>query len=446
MNRLSHWIPVLAACGAAAASAEVKVTFERAPETAGGGFTFANIPPPRVSDAAAKAPVIVVDGRPDGNSAASSVLVDGAVPAGADEPARNFFFASGTDGGRLVVDLGRTIEVGAIRTYSRHTGERGPQVYRVFGLDAETLPESTRLKRPADPEAAGFKPVASVDTRAGDAAPGGTHAVAITSGEGALGRFRFLLFDVSRTAETPLGNTFFSEIDVIEAGAPDADDRPPAPEKRSLSVNLADGRYRLTIETTDAPDLTDWARDELVPVVQEWYPKIVDILPGKDFEAPRTVLIEFTNSYRGVAATAGNRIMCNPDWYRRELKREAKGSIVHELVHVVQQYRGRRGARPPGWLVEGIPDYIRWFLYEPESRGAEIRPEGAARARYDAGYRTSANFLNYVVGKYDKNLIPDLNAILREGKYDVSIWESRTGHSLEALAAEWKKALEEGKG
>jgi hypothetical protein len=25
----------------------------------------------------------------------------------------------------------------------------------------------------------------------------------------------------------------------------------------------------------------------------------------------------------------------------------------------------------PGWLVEGIPDYIRWFQYEPQSHGAD---------------------------------------------------------------------------
>ena len=26
----------------------------------------------------------------------------------------------------------------------------------------------------------------------------------------------------------------------------------------------------------------------------------------------------------------------------------------------------------PGWLTEGIPDYIRWFLYEPQSHGADV--------------------------------------------------------------------------
>ena len=78
-----------------------------------------------------------------------------------------------------------------------------------------------------------------------------------------------------------------------------------------------------------------------------------------------------------MAATGGTRVTCAAEWFRRNLEGEAKGAVVHELVHVVQQYgRARRNnpdaTRPPGWLVEGIPDYIRWFLYEPQSRGAEI--------------------------------------------------------------------------
>jgi hypothetical protein len=87
----------------------------------------------------------------------------------------------------------------------------------------------------------------------------------------------------------------------------------------------------------------------------------------------------------------------NSSWFRRELNREARGAVVHELVHVVQSYgRVRRtdpdATRAPGWLVEGIADYIRWFLYEPETRGAEINERNLSRARYDASYRVTGTF------------------------------------------------------
>ena len=133
---------------------------------------------------------------------------------------------------------------------------------------------------------------------------------------------------------------------------------------------------------------------------------------------------------------------CNPAWYRGQLKGEAIGSLVHELVHVVQQYGHARqpgATHAPGWLVEGIPDYIRWYLYEPQSKGCEISSKNAATARYDAAYRVSANFLNFVITKYDKDLIRELNTALREGRYDAELWKKRTNHTVEELADEWKK-------
>jgi hypothetical protein len=70
------------------------------------------------------------------------------------------------------------------------------------------------------------------------------------------------------------------------------------------------------------------------------------------------------------------------------------GSIVHEMVHVVQQYGDYR---EPSWVVEGLPIYIRFYLFEPEVRGADITPRVANRVRYDDSYRITANFLNWVV-------------------------------------------------
>jgi hypothetical protein len=96
------------------------------------------------------------------------------------------------------------------------------------------------------------------------------------------------------------------------------------------------------------------------------------------------------------ASASGSRINCNIGWFRRNLKGEARGSVVHEMVHVVQQYgRARRNnpnvTRTPGWLVEGIPDYIRWFLFEPETKGAEITQRNVSRTRYDANYRITGS-------------------------------------------------------
>lgn len=204
--------------------------------------------------------------------------------------------------------------------------------------------------------------------------------------------------------------------------------------------------FRASIDTTETPDLTQWANERLAPVVVVWYPKIVALLPSEGFAAPKSFRIRFRPQMRGVAATSGTEVICAPDWFRNNLEGEAIGAVVHELVHVVQQYRwGRRfadGRRPPGWLTEGIPDYIRWFLYEPQSRGAEIAGDRVAAVRYDDSYRVSANFLNWAVAQHGEGIIPALNAALREGRYHDDFWKELTGKTLEELGIEWKVSLE----
>ena len=148
----------------------------------------------------------------------------------------------------------------------------------------------------------------------------------------------------------------------------------------------------------------------------------------------------------GVAHARGTRIEGAGDWFQRNLQGEAKGAIVHELVHVVQQYgRARRNnpdaTRTPGWITEGIPDYIRWFLYEPDSSGAAITERNLERARYDANYRITGNFLNWVVQKHGEEIIRELNAAAREGRYNPQIWQKHTGKSVEELGEEWREAV-----
>ena len=96
--------------------------------------------------------------------------------------------------------------------------------------------------------------------------------------------------------------------------------------------------------------------------------------------------------------------------------------------------------RTPGWLVEGLADYVRWFLYEPQTRGAEITARNIARAKFDASYRVSANFLNWVIQTYDRNLVAKLNAAARQGEYSAQLWKEATGKTVEELGEEWLKA------
>ena len=229
--------------------------------------------------------------------------------------------------------------------------------------------------------------------------------------------------------------------------APAAEAEPVAPAATPVApvtVTFGNGRYTLTLDTSRTPDLAKWAMQAVVPMAVEWYPKLVDMLPSQEFTAPAAFTIQFDPDMDGVAATSGTHVRCAAKWMDANRDGEAVGAILHELVHVVQQY-GRRGIprahRPPGWLVEGIADYVRWFLFEPQSRGAEIPPRRVERARYDQSYRVSANFLHWLTQHRRPDIVPQLNAAIREGRYHPGLWQDLAGDDPETLNAAWKQDL-----
>ena len=106
----------------------------------------------------------------------------------------------------------------------------------------------------------------------------------------------------------------------------------------------------------------------------------------------------------GIAYTSGTTITCAEAWFTAHP--DDYGAVIHELCHVVQAY-GRPGA--PGWVTEGIADYVRWFVYEPAERHPRPNPD---RAKYTDSYRTTGAFLNYVIQTHDKDLARKFNAAL----------------------------------
>ncbi len=153
---------------------------------------------------------------------------------------------------------------------------------------------------------------------------------------------------------------FSSEIAVIDAA-------PPAAPVATAPSPATKGpvKYDIAIDYIETPELKDWVETKLRPTLEKWYPIIVASLPGKDFSAPRRLTVTFKKEMKGVAYTRGTSVVCAGPWFKENLDGEAPGAVVHELVHVVQQIHNRKS---PGWLIEGVADYLRWFKYEPESK------------------------------------------------------------------------------
>jgi hypothetical protein len=206
-------------------------------------------------------------------------------------------------------------------------------------------------------------------------------------------------------------------------------------------IQTTDGKCAIAIDTSAAPELADWADHKLAPVLAEWYPKIVALLPSPGFVAPSQYHVTI-RPMDGVAYTTGTNVFVSSSWCAAQMNGEAIGSLVHESVHVVQQYRN---VRAPGWLVEGMADYVRWFKYESQSHGADIvwmRKQGRNFSpHYNDSYRVSANFLNWVAEKYDANVVTEVNAAIRLGLYSADFWRQHTGQTLQELGAKWQSEI-----
>lgn len=431
-------------------NAQVTVSVEKKLDSS--FFEFDKILRPAINDRAANGTWAIARGGADRNSAALSVVHDGKIPSSDDSPSENFFFAPGVNNGCIALDLGQSVDIAEVVTYSWHAGSRGPHVYTLWAANGEGANfQWDKLNDNAKIEELGWKKIAFIDSRT-NRLTGGQYASSVRDSNGSIGSFRYLLFETQPTeVSDSFGNTFFSEIDVVAKASADLK-RIAIPERQLIRFASADERYEYVIDTTAAPELAQWSEAELKPVILEWYPRIIAMLPSDGFEASKKVTFRYLPNAKmeGIPAYAqGPTISMNAEWMQRELKREAKGAIVHEMVHVVQSYQGRRPRnerreRTPGWIVEGIPDYIRWFIYEPQTRGAILSKAALANAKHDASYRTSANFIDWVVRNHDKDgtLLQRLNAAARDGRYTTNVWKELTGRTEEELASDWKQQHE----
>jgi hypothetical protein len=187
-----------------------------------------------------------------------------------------------------------------------------------------------------------------------------------------------------------------------------------------------------TVDVSDAPEMKEWAT-RAARICEQQYTMINEELKDDRYQPPRRVSVKLKKMDAGVAASvSGDRITASVTYFKQHP--EDFGAMVHETVHVVQNYRVPDN---PGWLVEGIADYIRFFKYEPGNLG----PIDARRAHFDSSYRVTAAFLAYVTVRYDKQIVRKLNKIMREGEYKNEAFRKLTGKTLEQLDAEWRARL-----
>ncbi|MDH4203834.1 MAG: FecR family protein [Phycisphaerae bacterium] len=183
-------------------------------------FRFPNIAPPSSDDYADQvfghAGIRVVQGqlrKYPGQNAPETLLLDGMGQSNQDSPRSSAFF-NHHSGGSFLIDLGQSISVTKVNSYSWHQNERNEehrqratQKFTLYGFSGDQLPDMELL-----PHRGGWTRIARVNTDAffevdEPLERPAQQACSITAAHGEIGRFRYLLWEVN-------GGTFFSEFDV----------------------------------------------------------------------------------------------------------------------------------------------------------------------------------------------------------------------------------------
>lgn len=191
---------------------------------------------------------------------------------------------------------------------------------------------------------------------------------------------------------------------------------------------------RMTVDTKAAPDLAEWG-DKAKKLATDWFPHVTQLLSTKDWKAPKTLRFVFRLNQEAPAWCSGNEISISADWVRKHP--DDFGMVIHEMTHAIQSYPDNKV--DTGWLVEGIADYIRWWKFEPEGGPSKINFE---KASYKDAYRATAYWLAWVSKKYDRRLVPSLDADLRKGDDPNPTIVKLTGKEPQALWDEFRAATE----
>ena len=196
---------------------------------------------------------------------------------------------------------------------------------------------------------------------------------------------------------------------------------------------IAAPEVKLAIEGTPTPEVRAWA-DEAAKQVREWWPQVARLLATEQFTPPATLTLLFKSLPKLPAFRSTEGLTISTEWITKHP--DDFGMIIHEMTHAIQDYKGV--PRDAGWLTEGIADYIRYWHYEPEVPHRRIDP---SKASYRDGYSTTGSFLAWLIVKYDRRIVRQLDAALRAGKYSDAVFEQITAKPPDVLWAEFLTSL-----
>lgn len=169
----------------------------------------------------------------------------------------------------------------------------------------------------------------------------------------------------------------------------------------------------------------------LIDVFYQVYPKQAKLYNKHTL---KKVVFIIDTAYKGVAATAGGIVRFNPEWFQKHPN--DIDVVTHEVMHIAQAYPDEAG---PGWLTEGIADYVRYAMGVDNVGAGWSLPDYKPTQNYTNAYRVTARFLAWLQQHYNKNLIQKLDAAMRSKTYSEDIWQKLCGKTLDELWSDYAK-------
>ncbi|MBE7176468.1 MAG: secretory protein [Mucilaginibacter polytrichastri] len=186
--------------------------------------------------------------------------------------------------------------------------------------------------------------------------------------------------------------------------------------------------YTLTFSSQDknfSPEL----KARMIKTFFEVYPKL-----AKTYNKNTSKDVKFVidTAYDGVAATSDDRVVYSAAYMDK--RPQDIDVVTHEVMHIVQAYGNTNG---PGWLTEGIADYVRFkFGVDNAGAGWSLPPYKEGQS-YENSYRITARFLDWIERNKKAGIVKTLDDAMRKHAYTPEIWNTQTGKDLDGLWAEY---------
>jgi hypothetical protein len=203
----------------------------------------------------------------------------------------------------------------------------------------------------------------------------------------------------------------------------------PALSKTATGDSLVSGAYSLVFTSNDA-QFDPATRQNMIHAFFTVYPPMVERFNKRSLKKLNFFI---DTAYKAVAETGDGTSRFNPEWMKRHP--QDLDVVTHEVMHVVQDYKDDG----PGWITEGIADYVR-YVYGVNNKAAKwLLPDYKPGQRYTDAYRVTARFLLWVEKNKYKKIVDDLDKAMREGNYTPGLWTRLTGKTVDELWDEYAK-------